>query len=1004
MGSRRSGNWFGHLETLFRDGAIGGLSDAQLLELFVACRDEAGEAAFRALVERHGPMVLRVCRSLLHDPSDADDAFQVTFLALARKAGSIRKCDSLASWLHGTARHVALKTQRAARRRRARESRVAEVVMGGVSQQPAGEDQELSPILHEEIGRLPAKYRAPIVLCYLEGMTHDRAAVELGWPVGTVRGRLARARDVLKSRLIRRGLVVSAGMVSSGAAVDAAPVGLAAALVEAAVRAAVGRAAAVGVSRDAALLLRSLLRDMAVARFLRTVTPLALIAGLVGGAAVLLDAGAAKPSARRVSTVQVVPVSRSAPARPADDLLPDGALSRLGTTRFAAGATIHEIAYSPDGPVLASIDGDGELELWDAATGRRRLSILGGEQDGPRIEGMTFAPDGRTIAARSMSSTILYEMSSGRPIRRFEEKSQVHGRGAQAIGLAFSPSGSILAASFSDAPLVLWDVGSGRRIRSFDASSRALSNLAFTPDGASLVSVQPNSNGPAFPGDRPAGPEQSLIRVWDVATAHEIRRITLGDTTVGDTVLAPDGKTVAVATTGRMDRGPQGKSFLDATADRCIRLWNLATGREVRQFDTDATTIPRGLTFSPDGTKLATGEETFNPASMVDNFPRTTVLHVWDVATGLEVRRWEVRAMGTACLAFAPGGNDLAWVGGNENVIRFWDASTGREIGQQPGHRGAIGDAVFAPDGKALVTVSEDRTLRFWDPTSGGETRKIDASDERIWFSALSADGRTLATGGGLRPSRLWDAASGRMIREFSIAGEHFTWCGDLSADGKTLATSENNDLILWDTTTGQRRVGTGRPTSRRENHMVKALRFAPDGKLVATLGGDWVRFWNVVLAKETRRFALPNKGPLDSMLLDGARIVFAPDGTMLAATSERDGQIFLLDVASGRELARIDGPSNRFKALAFSPDGTILATGADNGRRVGRRDQAIRLWDVAGRKELGRVPAHRSYIRALAFSADGRRLVSGSEDGTALVWDLAQIIGRSRAAENWTR
>ena len=182
---------------------------------------------------------------------------------------------------------------------------------------------------------------------------------------------------------------------------------------------------------------------------------------------------------------------------------------------------------------------------------------------------------------------------------------------------------------------------------------------------------------------------------------------------------------------------------------------------------------------------------------------------------------------------------------------------------------------------------------------------------------------------------------------------------------------------------------------------MIKSLRIAPDAKSVATLGGDWVRFWDVVTAKETRRFALPNKGPLDSMLLDGARLVFAPDGQTLAATSEREGRIFLLDVASGRERARIDGPANKFKALAFSPDGTILAAGADNGRCVGQRDQAIRLWDVAGRKELARVPAHRSYIRALAFSRDGSRIVSGSEDGTALVWDVAQIIGRRTAAES---
>ena len=222
---------------------------------------------------------------------------------------------------------------------------------------------------------------------------------------------------------------------------------------------------------------------------------------------------------------------------------------------------IHEIAYSPDGQFLASTDGDGDLDLWDAATGRRRLSIELSEKNGMRIQGMAFAPDGRSMAVRTDSATTLYETASGRPIRRFEEKSQVHRRSAQPLGLAFSPDGSILAASFFDAPIILWEVETGRRIRSFGADSKRLSNLAFTPDGKALVSALSDEYGPAFPGDKSKGPDQSLIQVWDVATGREIRRIGLGKTAIGDTALAPDGKTLAVATTGREDRDPQGKLF-----------------------------------------------------------------------------------------------------------------------------------------------------------------------------------------------------------------------------------------------------------------------------------------------------------------------------------------------------------------------------------------------------------------------------------------------------------
>ena len=267
--------------------------------------------------------------------------------------------------------------------------------------------------------------------------------------------------------------------------------------------------------------------------------------------------------------------------------------------------------------------------------------------------------------------------------------------------------------------------------------------------------------------------------------------------------------------------------------------------------------------------------------------------------------------------------------------------------GRRPGHRAAIGDAVFTPDGRSLVTVSEDRTLRFWDPATGAEIRQIEASDERIWFASLSADGKTLATGGGLRPTRLWDVASGRMLREFSVPGEHFTWCGDLSPDGKTLATSEDNGVIFWDTATGRRRVARGRPTSDRESHMIKALRFAPDGKSVATIGGDWVRFWDVATAEETRRFALPNKGRLDGFMLDGARLAYSPDGTILAATSKRDGRIFLLDAAIGPR-AR---PPRRAREPVQGPG--VLARRQDP--RHGHRHRQTRRAARAGDPALGR-------------------------------------------------
>ena len=204
MASGAKGAAVRQLDRLYTTGGVSGLSEDQLLDRFVARNDEA---AFEAIVSRHGPMVLNVCRRWLRDPNDVDDAFQATFLVLVRKAGSLRQRDLLGNWLYGVAYKVSIRARTNSARRNAMETPVS------ADCATATEASTTDPELHEEIHRLPEKYRAPIVLCYLEGLTHDEAAQQLRWPVGTVKGRLARARDLLKSRLSRRGVTVASSLI-----------------------------------------------------------------------------------------------------------------------------------------------------------------------------------------------------------------------------------------------------------------------------------------------------------------------------------------------------------------------------------------------------------------------------------------------------------------------------------------------------------------------------------------------------------------------------------------------------------------------------------------------------------------------------------------------------------------------------------------------------------------------------------------------------------------------
>jgi RNA polymerase sigma factor (sigma-70 family) len=195
-----------HLEALRGGGTLTDASDAQLLDRATGERGVMADSAFRELIERHASMVMGVCRQILRRPHDADDAFQATFLVLVRKSRAIRVPDSLGPWLYKVAYRTAQRARMTARRHQFSE---LEDVEGGASSDDETCAIETAPVLHEEIGRLPEKYRTPIVLCHLEGRTHEEAARALNWPVGTVSGRLSRGRALLKRKLERRGLAVS---------------------------------------------------------------------------------------------------------------------------------------------------------------------------------------------------------------------------------------------------------------------------------------------------------------------------------------------------------------------------------------------------------------------------------------------------------------------------------------------------------------------------------------------------------------------------------------------------------------------------------------------------------------------------------------------------------------------------------------------------------------------------------------------------------------------------
>ncbi len=326
-----------HVATLFQIGTAAGLTDGALLDRFRGGSAGEAEAAFAVLVERHGPMVMHVCRRIVGDRHDAEDAAQATFLVLARQARSIRRRDSVASWLYKAAVQVAAQARRDAARRRLRERRSAEVAMT-IRRDGDGDPDasETARAIHEELGRLPERFRLPILLCHLEGLTYEQAARQLGCPVRTVQSRLARARRRLRDRLTRRGVSPAVVPLTAFLKPDAASAVVSEswkhATTQAAVRYAASGASTAIVSTTVAALAEGVTRAMILHRLMNWAACVFLIGVLASCAGMAL-------------------LARSAPA---EDERP--AATRPDDNRYrvtmAGGAAIEVVAVStvPTGP------------------------------------------------------------------------------------------------------------------------------------------------------------------------------------------------------------------------------------------------------------------------------------------------------------------------------------------------------------------------------------------------------------------------------------------------------------------------------------------------------------------------------------------------------------------------------------------------------------------------------------------------------------------------------
>jgi RNA polymerase sigma factor (sigma-70 family) len=933
-------------------------TDQQLLERFTTQRDEE---AFAALVRRYGGLVFGVCRAILHHQQDAEDAFQATFLVLARKATSIRKWESLPSWLHGVAYRLARKAQSQAFRRRSRPT--APPRPNPVPPPDELAWRELSVALHEEVATLPAKYRTPLVLCCLEGCSRDEAAQRLDWTLAMVKDRLERGRELLWRRLRRRGVAPATALTAAlviGNKASAAPPVLAPATIQAMVHSHGGSVLAPG----AVALAQTALEGVVGTRVKIGLILLLAFVLVIGGVG-LASRPSPNPAPAETPPGEARPAADVALGPRTDlygDPLPDGAVARLGSLQFRHGG-LADLAFSADGKALITSGADGILKVWDVGTGNLTRSIRLEGTDS--VGGCALSPDGKLAAARGAKAVTVWDALTGKQLKQIaapKESYLIFSDDGETLVVAsqhmtsvtvwrwregppttlnvavhniewspdstthfcLSPDGKLLAVGLAArVPLTVWDLGTGKHLFNVDAGA---SVSRFTPDGKQLAIATAERNG------------RSTLLLHDVATGKEVRRLPLpGKGFHWCLTFSPDGKvTVPVDTEG-------------------IYLLDSASGKELRRVGGSKTGRQRWAVFSPDGRVLASHGG--NP------------IHLWDADTGKELH---VRACADYPygLAYTPDGSRLAignWV---ESNLSMWDTKTGRQAALLPSERdtGYVRSLTFAPDARTLVVGRLEGFFDFVDATTGKTKRTLCLHEAK-------------------------GAAMGSL---------HFSSCS-LSSDGRWAYAAERtfspvgSDVWIWET-------NPGRLVASRHVTVIPHDGWVALGDKVAFLTTDGVMVAEGESASIRSLIAGAWSAPLAA----------SPDHHLLAAlgakkspqNDSRADKVHVWEARSGQEVAVIaTGPVNH---LALSGDGRTLIT-ADT--------KSLRLWDLASGKERHRIALPDDfggtwYASGLFVSPSGHLATTPCGDGTLLVWDLPRrarpegtpkdVLSNETAAELW--
>jgi RNA polymerase sigma factor (sigma-70 family) len=920
--------------------AADAVPDGDLLKRFVR---DADAAAFECLMHRHGPLVLGVCRRALGHSADADDAFQATFLALLKNSGGIRRGVVLPGWLYRVAVRICRKIT--GRRRPAVAVRPEDCIEASDPLANAAW-REVRLVLDEELNRLPARLREPLVLCLVQGLARDEAAVQLRWSLGTLKRRLEEGRSRLRARLTRRDvvpLVLAASALPASGLTAAVPRELSDKMLAAA------QSFHFGGALPSALI--RLVEDAGPVRGFALKAVLAAVVGVSGltAAGVILsaaDEGQSPPPSGKENAQKSKQPTLATPAEP----LPAGAIARLGWDPLRVGYA--SATLTPDEKKVVALSAGAVVHIFDARTGKLiERRPLGDRRDFyPAATQFSLSVDGSTAAAAentfSGGRVSAWDVASGRRLLRLD----------YVYTHALSPDGRSLAVvefvhDFGKQMIRVYDLATGKP-RNIAPVEGSLYHLRFTPDGKRLLA--PDVAGQAF-------------YCYDLAGAKRLWVASPGSLEYSTT---PDSRTVFLA-----------KPF---------RALDAETGGPVEGF------------------RLPKYEGERDPVSVGDRLllipVRSGGVVVWDYREGKELHRLRANRGAPGLIqAFAAADGKTALTNGDG--LRRWDLATGEMMfgpTSEPSHSSPVGALTFLPGGQELASVDMGAELRRWDVASGQpaggaaraggpelwltraglRTAKVDwslltvtdtagksvgrvtfpddrtpRSPEMFWQYALLPDGRRALTYFpqlGKAVVAVTDYAAGKTLSQVDVPApspsacfQAFAPCGRwLVANGQVFAVTSGKPV--W---TPSATAGLG---------MTKRFfttPFSPDGRLLCgrlkaekeDVERDAYGIWEVASGTLLTQLTAKNI----------ARVAFGPDNRTLAYVT--GWGVHFLDLETGKLLAEYEdagvncdrGLQTDSATLVFSPDGRAMATGHHDG--------SIVVWKVPPIPAASLTPAERN-------------------------------------------